>query len=266
MPTTGCPVPMPAMKKIRSTNLTAPYLKRLWVREEASLGAQYPFNLPWLHTDFSLEFTTPVTIIVGENGTGKSTLIEAVAALCGYDEAGGGKGYMPVDHSRAVDRSGAALAAILRAAWLPKVTAGWFFRAESFFSVARFLDDAARDAGEAPPDFLSWSHGEGFVRFFEERMRRQGIYFLDEPESALSPNRQLELLRLLHEIQQTGKAQIIMATHSPILMAVPGARLLEITRAGIAATDLRDTRHFKLYRDFTVDPDDFVSRALRDEM
>jgi predicted ATPase len=236
------------------------------MRKDASLGEQYPFNLPWMDKDFALEFATPLTIIVGENGTGKSTLIEAVAALCGFDEAGGGKGYMPVDHSRAVDRSGAHLASALRASWLPKVTAGWFFRAESFFSVARFLDEAARDANAPPPDFLSWSHGEGFVRFFEERMSRQGIYLLDEPESALSPKRQLELLRLLHAIQRSANAQIIMATHSPILMAVPGARLLEITRAGLAEIELRETRHFKLYQDFTIDPDDFVGRALRNEM
>lgn len=254
------------MRRTNLTNLSAPYLKRLGVREDARLGEQYPFDLPWLDQDFSLDFSTPVTIIVGENGTGKSTLIEAVAALCGYDEAGGGKGYRPVDHSRALDRSGAQLASALRAAWLPKVTAGWFFRAESFFSVARFLDEAAREANAAPPDFLSWSHGEGFVRFFSERMSKQGIYFLDEPESALSPKRQLELLRLLHEIQGSANAQVIMATHSPILMAVPGARLLEITRAGIADIDLRDMRHFKLYKDFTSDPDDFVGRALRDEI
>ena len=257
---------MSVMRKNRSTNLPAPYLKRLWVKEDASLGEQYPFNLPWLDREFSLDFATPVTIIVGENGTGKSTLIEALAAMCGFDEAGGGKGYMPIDHSRAVDRSGALLASVLRAAWLPKITGGWFFRAESFFSVARFLDEAARDANAAPPDFLSWSHGEGFVRFFEERMSRQGIYMLDEPESALSPKRQLELLRILNGIQGSANAQIIMATHSPILMAVPGARLLEITRAGLAETELCDTSHFKLYRDFTVDPGDFVDRALRDEI
>jgi predicted ATPase len=254
------------MRKNRLTNLPAPYLKRLWVREDSVLGEQYPFNLPWLDRNFSLDFTMPVTIIVGENGTGKSTLIEAVAALCGFDEAGGGKGYLPVDHSRAVERSGALLAGALRAAWLPKVTSGWFFRAESFFSVARYLDDAAREVSAAPPDFLSWSHGEGFVRFFEERMGRQGIYLLDEPESALSPKRQLELLRLLQNIQLTARAQIIMATHSPILMAVPGARLLEISRAGLVDTELRQTQHFRLYQDFTTDPDDFVSRALRDEV
>jgi len=254
------------MRKTKMTSLPAPYLKRLWLREEALLPDQYPFNLPWLDLAFSLDFTTPVSIIVGENGTGKSTLIEAVAALCGFDEAGGGKGYRPVDHSRAVDRSGALLASGLRAAWLPKVTTGWFFKAESFFAVARFLDEAAQDANAAPPDFLSWSHGEGFVRFFEERMSRQGIYLLDEPESALSPKRQLELLRLLHAVQAEASSQIIMATHSPILMSVPGARLLEITRAGLAETTLRQTRHFQLYRDFTEDPDGFVGRALRDEL
>ena len=254
------------MRKTRSTNLPAPYLKRLWVKEDAALGDGYPFSLPWLTQGFSLDFSTPITIIVGENGTGKSTMIEAIAALCGYDEAGGGKGYMPVDHTEALDRSGALLADALRAAWLPKVTAGWFFRAESFFSVARYLDQAASAANAAPPDYLSWSHGEGFVRFFEERLSRQGIFFLDEPESALSPKRQLELLRLLHRIGETAGAQIIMATHSPILMAIPGARLLEITRDGFSEIALRETRHFKLYADFISDPDDFVARALADEV
>jgi predicted ATPase len=111
---------------------------------------------------------------VGENGTGKSTLLEGIAALAGYDEAGGGKGYMPVDHSLA-EAMGGRLSQALRASWLPKVTNGWFFRAESFFSVARYLDkvafddDGAPERGPPPPDFLSHSHGEGFLRFFEER-------------------------------------------------------------------------------------------------
>jgi predicted ATPase len=173
----------------------------------------------------------------------------------GYDEAGGGKGYRPVDHSRAIDRSGADLADHLRASWLPKVTTGWFFKAESFFSVARYLDASALDAFAAPPDFLSASHGEGFVRFFEERLSRQGIYLMDEPESALSPKRQLELLRILHSIAETAVSQVI-------LMALPGARLLEVTRGGLAETDYRRTRHFRLYETFTNDPDGFIASAL----
>jgi len=244
--------------------MPAPFLQRLTLLDEVmSKNAGYPFNLPWLEVDdFELLFTTPVTIIIGENGTGKSTLIEAIAALSGYDEAGGGKGYRPVDHSTAMAASGAGLADALRAGWLPKVTDGWFFRAETFFSVARYLDDAADGGG---PDFLSWSHGEGFVRFFEERMSRQGIYFMDEPESALSPKRQLGLVRLLYRIQQQARAQVIMATHSPLLMAVPGARVLEVTRHGITEIDYRQTQHFKLYQSFTVDPDDFIAETIRDD-
>lgn len=249
------------------TKLPAPYLQRLIVlNDKMAEKSGYPFDLPWLiDKDFELRFTTPVTIIVGENGTGKSTLIEAIAALSGYDEAGGGKGYRPVNHSNAIDKSGAELADVLRAGWLPKVTSGWFFKAESFFSVARYLDDAAREGGGAPPDFLSWSHGEGFVRFFEERMSRQGIYFMDEPESALSPKRQLELVRILNRIQELANSQVIMATHSPILMALPNARVMEVTRHGITEIDYRDTQHFKLYQSFTIDPEGFIAEAIRDD-
>lgn len=243
-----------------TTNLPAPYLKRVAVEPDKFDAAQgYPFDLPWLGADFELEFTTPVTVIVGENGTGKSTLIEALAAMAGYDEAGGGKGYRPVDHSRAIDKSGAGLGTALRGSWLPKVTNGWFFRAESFYSVARYLDEVQSPTA----DFLSWSHGEGFLRFFSERCRQQGIYFLDEPESALSPRRQLDLLRLLNEVQAHANAQIIMATHSPILMALPGARLLEVTRFGLEETAFQNSRHFRLYRTFVADPEGFIEEALR---
>ncbi len=248
------------------TNLPAPFLKNLKiVSEQFAEKKGYPFNLPWLDQGrFELEFKSPVTIIIGENGTGKSTLIEAIAALSGYDESGGGKGYKPVDHSKAIDKSGAELSEVLRGAWLPKITNGWFFKAESFFSVARYLDEAALDdpMGGPPPDFLSWSHGEGFIRFLEERMSRQGIYFMDEPESALSPKRQLELLRILNKIQQNKNAQVIMATHSPILMALPGAKVLEVTRLGLEEVDYRDTSHFKLYQSFASDPEQFINDMI----
>ncbi|RWK63607.1 AAA family ATPase [Mesorhizobium sp.] len=249
------------------TRLKAPYLKRILI-EPARVEdwEKYPWNLPIFRGhDFELEFTTPITIIVGENGTGKSTLLEAIGALAGYDEAGGGKGYMPIDHSRAIDKSGAALAETLRGHWLPKVTAGWFFRAESFYSVASYLDQAAIDAHAAPPDFLSWSHGEGFIRFFEERCRRQGIYILDEPESALSPRRQIELLRMLRRMDLSGTAQVIMATHSPLLMACPGARLFRISRFGLDPTDFHDTDHFRMMRSFCDDPDGFLAEALYED-
>lgn len=247
------------------TRLKAPYLRRVILEtERVAEDAGYPFALPLFRDGFELAFTTPITIVVGENGTGKSTLLEAIGALAGYDEAGGGKGYMPVDHSGAVDRSGVDLASALRAHWLPKVTSGWFFRAESFYAVARYLDRAAIEARAAPPDFLSRSHGEGFLRFFEERLSRQGLYILDEPESALSPSRQVELLRLLRRMDVSGHSQVIMATHSPLLMACPGARLLRIGRFGLEETDFRDTEHFRMMREFCSDPDGFLSESLEE--
>ena len=220
--------------------------------------AAYPFCLPFLKDGFELTFDRAITIIVGENGAGKSTLLEGIAVLAGYDEAGGGKGYMPVDHSRAVEAMGGRLAKALRASWLPKITNGWFFRAESFFSVARYLDISALDAGEAPPDFLSHSHGEGFLRFFEERCKRQGIFIFDEPESALSPTRQIEFLKLLRLMDRSGVSQVVMATHSPMLMAYPNARLLRLTKYGLEPVALEETDHFRLMREFFQSPTDFL--------
>lgn len=130
----------------RTINLLAPYLKRVWL-DLSQVGDRdaYPFCLPIFADDFEFSFDTPITIIVGENGTGKSTILEGIAALAGYDEAGGGKGYRPVDHSMALEKMGGTLSKALRASWLPKITNGWSFRAESFFSVARYLDQAALD-------------------------------------------------------------------------------------------------------------------------
>src|SRR6266853_1917003 len=182
--------PRVAGKRNRTINLPAPYLRRVWLeRTLVRDAAAYPFCLPFLAQDFELGFDRAITIIVGENGAGKSTLLEGIATLAGYDEAGGGKGYRPVDHSRAIEAMGGRLSQALRASWLPKITNGWFFRAESFFSVARYLDKAAFDEfgeleryGGPPPDFLSHSHGEGLSSFFEERFRRRGIFIFDEPE------------------------------------------------------------------------------------
>ncbi|MEH7828437.1 AAA family ATPase [Gemmobacter denitrificans] len=250
----------------RPPRLPAPFLRRVAFLPDAGMDrSTYPFTLPFLRDpDWEMTFDQPVTIIVGENGTGKSTLIEGLAELAGYDQAGGGKGYRPVRHDRALENSGADLASVWRASWLPKVTDGWFFRAESFFSVARYLDETAQDGGGAPPDFLSHSHGEGFLRVFAERCSRPGLYLMDEPESALSPQRQLDLLAILARVQQSATAQVILATHSPILMALPGARLLQLTRFGLDPVDLRQTRHFLTLAAFCRDPEGFVAEALAD--
>src|SRR5215472_10316558 len=130
-----------ASRRSRTINMPAPYLKRIWLDPSRIADRDaYPFCLPLLRDDFELSFDRAITIIAGENGTGKSTLLEGIAALAGYDGAGGGKGYRPVDHSGALEKMGGELSTALRASWLPKMTTGWFFRAESFFSVARYLD------------------------------------------------------------------------------------------------------------------------------
>ena len=252
-------------RKQKETSLSAPYLKRIWLDDALVTDkAAYPYSLPLLQQPFELRFEHPITIFIGENGAGKSTLLEGIAAVAGYDESGGGKGYRPVDHSRALDKSGSALAKAFRAAWLPKVTNGWFFRAESFFSVARYLDEAALDGGGAPPDYLSQSHGEGFLTFFEERCQRQGIYIFDEPESALSPMRQLEFLKLLRRMELSRRCQVIMATHSTLLMAYPGAALLQVTQEGLVPADVERTEHFSIMREFCDNPALYIETVLAD--
>jgi predicted ATPase len=254
---------MMAYRRNRPINLPAPYLKRVWLdMARVSDPAAYPFCLPFLQHEFELAFDHAITIVVGENGTGKSTLLEGIAALAGYDEAGGGKGYRPVDHSQAIEAMGGRLSQALRASWLPKITNGWFFRAESFFSVARYLDRAATESGGIAPDFLSHSHGEGFLRFFEERCQRQGIFIFDEPESALSPSRQIEFLKLIRRMDRSGICQVIMATHSPMLMAYPGARLLRLSKYGLEPVTVEDTDHYRLMREFWSDPKGFITTML----
>ncbi|KIT17929.1 AAA family ATPase [Jannaschia aquimarina] len=239
------------------TRLDPPFLRRIRLRDDAELPARYPFAVDWLRPDFELEFDTPITILVGENGSGKSTLIEALAALAGFGALGGSRDHRGAGADGAV--GGAELADIFRAGWLPKLGHGWFFRAETFFQVARYMDDMRSPSA----DFLSHSHGEGFVRLFAERMRRQGLYLLDEPESALSPRRQLELMRFLHRMQQgDAPSQIVMATHSPFLVMQPGARVLEIDRRSIREVEPHRTGHFRLYQDFTADPEGAVAEML----
>lgn len=250
-------MPSPRTRRIR---LPAPFLRRVsWLDGGGARPDCYPFTLPLFdNPDWEVEFDGPVTIITGENGCGKSTLIEALAALAGFDATGGSSGHRPFGEDGAPETTGAALAAHMRASWLPKVGTGWFFRAESFWTLAQYLDAS----GSQSADFLSHSHGEGFMRVFEERFSDQGIYLLDEPESALSPRRQLDLLAMLARVQASESSQVIMATHSPFLMALPGARLLQMGRWGLAPVALEDTAHFRLYRDFCGDPEAFIAETL----
>lgn len=250
------------MAKRQHTTLPPPYLRRVWLDEEAAFDrAVYPYCLPLFRDGtFEIAFDRPVTIIAGENGVGKSTLLEGIAVLAGFDESGGGPGYQAVDNSRATETGGGKLARSLRASWLPKVGRGWFFRAESFFAVARYLDEA----GSPSADFLSHSHGEGFIRFFEERCTKPGIFLFDEPESALSPNRQFDFLKLLSRMEKGRQTQVLIVTHAPIIMGYPDARLLRMNRYGLEPVALQDTEHFRIMREFIDDPHGMVRSMIEE--
>ena len=251
-----------ARRRKQESTLPAPYLKRVWLDpDKIDDPGAYPFVLPFLRHGLELDFDHRISVIAGENGVGKSTLLEALAALAGFGVEGGNRDHAARHDERAIAEDGDRLAVALKAAWLPKITYGWFFRAESFFSVARYLDDAG---GAAGPDFLSHSHGEGFMRFFAERCASPGLYIFDEPESALSPSRQVEFLKLLRMMHASEKCQVIMATHSPLLMALPEAALLRMGTYGLEPARLEDTDHYRLWREFCLGPAEFVETMLDD--
>lgn len=249
-------------KGARAPALPPPFLKRVWLPRAAVADAadpdRYPLSLPIVQHGIDIRFEKPVTIIVGENGSGKSTLLEAIATMAGFSESGGAQAMRAVDPSDVSGEDAGRLGRLLKAAWLPQVRRGWFFRAETFFSVARYLD-----AVKSPrAGYLRASHGEGFLSFFEERLSARGLYILDEPESALSPSRQFAFLKILRALQRADDCQVVMATHSPILMALPDADLRQLGPFGLQPTTLEETGHFRLYREFMAYPHETVEAMI----
>jgi predicted ATPase len=241
---------------MRKSNLKAPFLKRLSLLPERLQPDSYPFNLPILEGGrLELTFDRAITFFIGDNGTGKSTLLEAIAEQCGFNLGGGSR-----DHRFGGTPHDMPLANALRLSWLPKVTEGFFLRAESFFNFATFLDANYK---EWPPvrrrfgdkDLHEQSHGQSFFALFRNRLGddRRAIYLLDEPEAALSPQRQIEFLRLLHAWERAANFQLIIATHSPIIMSYPRARLLSFDGGRIHPAIYEETDHYKVTRAFLMD-------------
>lgn len=244
-----------------------PFLRRISLLDDvpAETRARHPLDMPLFRDGFDWEITTPITIIVGANGSGKSTLLEAIAAHCGFALTGGTKN---VAHRTSEDES---LSHALRFSWFPKVTEGFFFRAETFFSFVDVLDQLAREpyGGSTYESYggvsmRQRSHGQSFMAVFENRFGSQGVYLMDEPEAALSPQWQIEFLKLLRRLERRGQSQVIIATHSPMIMAYPSASLLEISEKGLVPVAFHNTEHFQIARSFALNPDGFVAGLIMD--
>lgn len=219
---------------------------------------RYPFNLELFRQTPFLEFNTPVTFFVGENGSGKSTLLQAITRKCNimiwHGERRPRVDFNPYEEE---------LHRFISVDWAATAVPGSFFASQIFRNFAQILDEWA----QTDPGLLSYfggeslmcqSHGQSLMAFFRSRFKIKGLYFLDEPETALSPRSQLDLLDLLIRMSRQGHAQFVIATHSPILMACPGARIYNFDRLPVNPILYRDTEHFQVYRDFMADPQQFI--------
>jgi len=232
--------------------LGSPFLTGVDLREDRRQPDVYPFTIPLLARDFACEFATPVTFLVGENGSGKSTLLEALAWAVGFGAQGGSR-----DNSFAEGADGHALGRALRLRWKQKVADGFFLRAETFFNFATYLEEVGSTFRAYGGESLHrQSHGEAFLSLFQHRFE-DGIYLLDEPEAALSPQRQLAFLSVLHDLASRRIAQFIIATHSPMLLTLPGATVLSIEDGTMRSVAYQETEHFQLTRDFLNAPERF---------
>jgi len=225
-------------------------------REKVPSFDAYPFSLPAIRSLDTIAFHPAVTFIVGENGSGKSTLLEAIAVSLGFNAEGGTKNFR--FGTRA---SHSVLGEYVRIAkGVRRPRNGFFLRAESFFNVATEIERL--DAGPGGPPIIDsyrgrslheQSHGESFMALMANRFSADGLYVLDEPEAALSPQRQLEALRRIHDLAGDG-AQFIVATHSPILMAYPNATIYACSQNGLERVEYIDTEHYKIMHDFMKNP------------
>lgn len=213
-----------------------------------------------------LSFPAPVTFLVGENGTGKSTLLEAIAVACGFNPEGGTKNFTFSTHQSHSD-----LYKALSPSRLRRERDGFFLRAESFYNVATNIDELDNAPGWDPPVIQSYggvslhqqSHGESFLALVQNRFGGQGLYLLDEPEAALSPARQLTLLAEIHQLI-SNDSQFIIATHSPILMAYPDAHIWQLSADGIESVSYEETEHYQLTRRFLENPRRYLEYLLED--
>lgn len=221
----------------------------------------YPFSLPLIQRLDQLHLDHPVTFFVGENGSGKSTLLEGIAYQCGFHTAGGSR-----NNSYEVDQAESALGDYLRLSWLPKLTNGFFLRAESFYQFASHIDDVDSIKNYGGKSLHHQSHGESFLTLFTQKFtnaREKSIYLLDEPEAALSPARQLSLMRIIKDLSP--RSQFIIATHSPILLGYPDAEIISFDQDRLEPIHYQDTDHYQITRRFLENPKRMLDELFSDD-
>lgn len=248
------------MARRKSRSGPGPYLLHLQIDPDRAADAnadRFPLNLPAVRGFDGQPFHPRVTFLVGENGTGKSTVLEAVAVGCRLNPEGGSRNFnfaTRASHSRLGEHIRLA-----RTGALPGDA--YFLRAESFYNVASEIDRLDEEPAGGPPVIDSYggrslhdqSHGESFFALFQNRFRDNGLYLMDEPEAALSPRRQIQFLALLHDYVRRG-CQFVIATHSPIILAYPDAFIYVLDEAGVRRAAYADTDHFLVTRGFLANP------------
>ena len=250
-------ISLPGLAKLsKGPRLARRYLEAVRLeRESVADFNMYPFAIPSIRHLHRLAFHPAVTFFIGENGSGKSTLLEAIALKAGFSAEGGDKQlqfgthdtHSPLHDCLRLERS------------LGRPTDGFFLRAESFYNVASELEKVEADTPTTHPDgpyrayggrsLHRQSHGESFLAVMKDRLQGGGVYLFDEPEAALSPQRQLSVRTLIHRLVYH-QSQLIIATHSPILLAYPHARIFQFAESGISEVKYTETEHFQITRDF----------------
>jgi predicted ATPase len=239
---------------------SAGYLRAVrLVRDKIRDSEAYPFSIPAIQSLDELELDPKVTFLIGENGAGKSTLIEAIAVLSGFNAEGGSKNFR-----FGTRRSESCLHEFMRPVrGHRRPRDGFFLRAESYFNVATEIERLDEEPSGGPPlidafggvSLHEQSHGESFLALAMHRFRGHGLYILDEPEAALSPQRQLSLLSIMNDLVEQRASQLVIATHSPILMAYPKALIYRLAANGIERVAYQDTEHYRITRDFLNSPE-----------
>jgi len=236
------------------------------LRDRIADAIAYPFNVPVIQSLERLEFSkSRLTFFTGENGSGKSTLLEAMALNYGLSLDGGNRNFafqaeLPTDDVYPLSRA-------LRLGFRPiRSGEGFFFRAETLFNLATRIDELGVTNGYGGQPLHTRSHGEAFFTVLDYKFRRSGLFLLDEPEAALSPQRQLSFLILMHDtVREYPDAQFIISTHSPILLGLPNAQILSFDEGTIHPIAYEETPAYQIARRFLNDHESFVKDLLRDE-